>query len=55
MEVISLRRVRGKQKNRESVCGGDILKIILELMPSETYLSGNDKTLSIILKDTEVQ
>lgn len=54
MAVISLRRVLGKQKNRESICGGVVSKIMLELMPSETYLSGNDKTLNTIVKDTEV-
>lgn len=47
-------RVFSKQKKRERICRKGVLKVLLELVPSEVYLSGNYMIHITAVKDMDV-
>lgn len=49
MEMVSLKGIQQAEKE-----GRGVLKVLLEFVPSETYLSGNDMIHTTAVKDMDV-
>lgn len=54
MEMVSLEGIQQAEEEEESIYGRSVLKVLLEFVPSETYLSGNDMIHTTAVKDMNV-